>query len=83
MHRILLIALAGVAGCASAQRPIAGPETYDVLIRNGTVIDGTGAGGYRADVAISGDRIALVSRTPLANAPARRSRAAPIHCWTV
>ena len=32
-------------------------ENYDVLIRNGTVIDGTGAPGIQADVAIRGDTI--------------------------
>ena len=32
----------------------------DVLIRGGTVIDGTGAAGERADVAVVGDRIASV-----------------------
>jgi N-acyl-D-amino-acid deacylase len=30
---------------------------YDLVIRNGTIIDGTRAPRYRADVAISGDRI--------------------------
>jgi len=33
---------------------------YDILIRNGTVIDGTGRRRFRADVAIKGDRIARV-----------------------
>jgi N-acyl-D-amino-acid deacylase len=32
----------------------------DLIIRNGTVVDGTGAAGKRADVAIAGDRIAAV-----------------------
>ena len=39
---------------------------FDVLIRGGTVIDGTGAARYRADVAIKGDRVVLVSRTDVA-----------------
>ena len=30
---------------------------YDYVIRNGTVIDGTGGPARRADVAIRGDRI--------------------------
>jgi N-acyl-D-aspartate/D-glutamate deacylase len=30
---------------------------HDLVIRNGTVIDGTGAAGFAADVAIDGDRI--------------------------
>src|SRR5438093_8457062 len=39
----------------SAQRP-----RYDVVIRNGRIVDGTGAPWYRGDVAIAGDRIAAV-----------------------
>jgi dihydroorotase/N-acyl-D-amino-acid deacylase len=72
VHRVLPVVIAAAAACAPAQRPLAGPETYDLLIRNGTVIDGSGAAGYRADVAIAGDRIALVSRTPLSATRARR-----------
>lgn len=33
---------------------------FDVLIQNGTVIDGTGKPGYRADVGILDDRIAAI-----------------------
>jgi N-acyl-D-aspartate/D-glutamate deacylase len=40
-------------------------QTYDVLIRGGTVVDGTGEARFDADVAISGDRIVAVSRTPI------------------
>jgi N-acyl-D-amino-acid deacylase len=35
---------------------------YDLVIRNGTVIDGSGLGSYRADVGIVDDRIASVGR---------------------
>jgi N-acyl-D-aspartate/D-glutamate deacylase len=35
---------------------------YDLVIRNGTVIDGTGLPSYRADVAVSGNRIAAIGR---------------------
>src|SRR6266851_5474091 len=36
--------------------------TYDLLIKNGTVVDGTGAARVRADVAIAGDRIAEIGK---------------------
>jgi len=48
-----------------AQRP-QGP--YDVLIRNGRIVDGTGAPWFRGDVAIAGDRIAAVGPLPGATA---------------
>ena len=34
--------------------------SYDVVLKGGTVIDGTGREGFAADVALSGDRIAAV-----------------------
>ena len=40
----------------------------DVLIRGGTVIDGTGRPGRRADVAIAGDRVEAVDLLPGAKA---------------
>src|SRR5438874_5261359 len=35
-------------------------ENYDLLIRNGHIIDGTGNPWFAGDVAVSGDRIAAV-----------------------
>jgi N-acyl-D-amino-acid deacylase len=35
---------------------------FDLVIRNGTVVDGSGLGSYRADIGIVGDRIAHVGR---------------------
>jgi N-acyl-D-amino-acid deacylase len=49
----LVIALLTSAGAAAADR-------YDVLVRNGTVYDGTGGPGRKADVGLRGDRIAAV-----------------------
>lgn len=37
-------------------------QPYDVVITGGTVVDGTGAERYRADVAVADGRIAAVSR---------------------
>jgi len=39
-------------------------ERFDLLIRNGSVIDGTGAPRYGADVAVCGDRIARIGSLP-------------------
>ncbi len=51
----------------SAQAP-----RYDLVIAGGTVIDGTGAARYRADVAITGDRVVALSRTPIPASSAKR-----------
>lgn len=45
-------------------------EPYDLVIRNGRVVDGTGNPWFVGDVAIRGDRIVAVGRIP--DAPARR-----------
>ncbi|MDX6443038.1 MAG: N-acyl-D-amino-acid deacylase [Blastocatellia bacterium] len=45
------------------------PSTYDVLIKNGTIYDGTGAAPIKADIAIKGDRIVAIG--DLKNATAR------------
>src|SRR5437660_8520224 len=39
--------------------PACGPR-HDLVIRNGDIVDGTGAGPRRADVAVKGDRIAAI-----------------------
>ncbi len=38
------------------------PAVYDVIVRGGTIYDGTGAAPYRGDVAITKDRIVRVGR---------------------
>ena len=47
-------------------------EEISVVVRNGTVIDGSGSQGMRADVGIVGNRIARVSTTPIKVADAKR-----------
>jgi dihydroorotase/N-acyl-D-amino-acid deacylase len=46
---------------AGASRPlVAQDEVYDLIIRNGRIVDGTGSPWYRGDVGIRGGRIAAV-----------------------
>jgi dihydroorotase/N-acyl-D-amino-acid deacylase len=54
-----------LASAASAQQP------YDLIIRNGHIVDGTGSPWYAADVGIRAGKIAAIGR--LDGAPARRT----------
>jgi N-acyl-D-amino-acid deacylase len=66
--RTLSIALiaASAAACAAAPQPVA-----DVVLLNGSVIDGSGTGAMRADVAVTGDRITFVGDAGAAGIQAR------------
>jgi N-acyl-D-amino-acid deacylase len=44
-----------------AARPLAQPPQYDLLLKNGRIVDGTGGAWYRGDVAIKGDTIAAIA----------------------
>lgn len=72
---LLLVALTGVVSCATAQAPVtaaasaatprlssasADDSVYDVVIRNGRVLDGAGNPWIRADVAIRDGRFARI-----------------------
>src|SRR5882762_9408358 len=49
----------------------AAPPEYDIIIRNGRVVDGTGRSAFSADVAIKGDRVASIGN--LRGAQAKRT----------
>ncbi|MHB8540312.1 MAG: N-acyl-D-amino-acid deacylase family protein [Candidatus Acidiferrales bacterium] len=52
----------------SANSPNAGAESYDVIIRGGHILDGTGNPWYAADIGIRGDKIAAIGKLNHASA---------------
>ena len=68
MRILALLALLSLAQIASAQ-PAEAP--YDLVLKNGRIVDGTGGPWFRADLAIRGDSIARIA--PSINGPARRT----------
>jgi N-acyl-D-amino-acid deacylase len=60
--RLVAVAVA-LAGCASSKQvidPLPPPTSYDVVITNGRIVDGTGNAWFYGDVGIVRDRIAFV-----------------------
>ena len=69
----LIVALASVtaiacSGQAGSGDSAGGAATYDVLIRGGTIYDGTGAAPVAGDVAIKGDSIVAIGSVPAGSA---------------
>ncbi|HUF47650.1 MAG TPA: D-aminoacylase [Vicinamibacterales bacterium] len=60
---------AGLAAVGARQEQ----PPYDLVLRGGTVVDGTGVPGFAADVGIRGDRIAAVERNGIPAGQARET----------
>jgi len=71
---VAAIAIGLLGACAPMAQPMpsapaAAAPTYDLLIRGGTIYDGSGGAPYKGDIGIRGDRIAYVGPTvPAASA---------------
>jgi N-acyl-D-amino-acid deacylase len=63
-----LAALLAVMLCSAPA--YAADASYDIVLKNARVVDGTGSPWYRADIAVRGDSIALIA--PSIAAPAKR-----------
>ena len=50
---IILLSIVIIYSCAPT-------ESYDIIIRNGQLVDGSGEPSYNGDIAINGDTIAAV-----------------------
>ncbi len=57
-RQFLATAALAATGCASRHQGLRRGEPFDLLFQGGTILDGTGAAAFRADLAIMGDRIA-------------------------
>ena len=74
MIRKIAVILAGLSVAVYAQAPqpfgAAQGGPFDLVIRNGRIVDGTGSPWYRADIAVRGDTIAAIA--PSITDPATR-----------
>src|SRR2546428_8254275 len=68
--RVVLVAAAIIGACGRGETG-KGSGAYDLVLKNGWIVDGSGNPRYRGDVAIRGDRIATVGF--LNGAPARET----------
>src|SRR6266851_4685785 len=60
-HRALLFAATILSGAALPHSAAAQAPTYDLVLRNARIIDGSGSPAYRGDIAIRGDTIARIA----------------------
>src|SRR3954468_14360559 len=66
----IAVAVAGLLATAAAPAPKHSTAAYSVLVRGGTIYDGSGGAPYVGDVALKGDRIVYVGH----HAPGRATR---------
>ena len=64
----------GCAGRTPRSAPAPNGQTFDLVIENGRVIDGTGAAWFYGDVGITGDRISVVTTRGLLHGARARQR---------
>ncbi len=72
MRVLRLVSLVVVVGACAHPRSPASSTPYDLLITNGTIVDGSGAARFRGDVAISAGKIVRVERGSIPAANAKR-----------
>src|SRR5688572_1714701 len=71
MRKLLVLGIAAILLLTFTRNPIAQHPTYDLLLRNGRIVDGSGSAWYRGDVAIRGDTIVRIG--PSITEPATRT----------
>jgi N-acyl-D-amino-acid deacylase len=71
MRACLAVATVSVLIAVAASAPLAQQPSYDLLLRNGRIVDGTASPWYRGDLAIRGDTIVRIA--PRIDAAAART----------
>jgi dihydroorotase/N-acyl-D-amino-acid deacylase len=68
MRKLAVLAvLVVLGGCSRAtmsgagRQPVIGRDGYDLVITNGRIVDGTGAGWFWGDIGVNGDRISRIA----------------------
>ena len=61
MRKIIIFALAAILTLCVSREPTAENAAYDLILRNGRIVDGSGSPWYRGDVAIKGDTIVRIA----------------------
>jgi N-acyl-D-amino-acid deacylase len=69
LHKLLSLMLILALTLVMYAQGSAQQQSFDIIIRNGTVYDGSGRSPVKADVGIKGDRIAAVGNLSRASAP--------------
>ena len=70
MRKLTIIGVAALLILALAALPTAQTQPYDLLLRDGRIVDGSGSPWYRGDIAIRGDTIVRIA--PSITEPAAR-----------
>src|SRR5687767_14479455 len=71
VRKLIIFVIAAAALIGFSPAPSAENATYDLVIRDGLVVDGSGSPWYRADVAINDDKVVRIA--PKIDEPARRT----------